>query len=104
MLFTRALILTVMTTPALAAGSLSPVEQAIVKHADAHNREALALLERVVNINSGTLNLAGVRAVGDVFRGELDALGFTTRWEDGAPYQHAEVEYIRRVTGKETAK
>ena len=40
----------------------------------------MALLERVVNINSGTLNLAGVRAVGRVFQQELEKVGFTARW------------------------
>jgi len=44
--------------------------------------EAVALLTRVVNLPSGTLNVAGVRAVGAVFRRELDLLGFTTRWVD----------------------
>ena len=39
-------------------------EQQIAKAVDARNSEALALLERIVNINSGTMNLAGVRAVG----------------------------------------
>ena len=56
---------------------------------DAQNDDALALLERVVNINSGTQNLAGVRAVGDVFRAEFDALGFKTRWVDGAALHRA---------------
>src|SRR6185436_20776837 len=32
---------------------------------------------------------AGVRAVGEVFRGELQALGFTCRWVDGAPFNRA---------------
>ena len=34
----------------------------------------------MVDINSGTMNHAGVRAVGDVLGAELAALGFTTRW------------------------
>ena len=67
----------------------STAERAIIQQVDAHNAEGVALLERLVNINSGTLNLAGVRAVGAVLRSELDALGFITRWEDGAPYQRA---------------
>jgi glutamate carboxypeptidase len=67
----------------------SPTEQAITKAVDAHNAEALALLEKVVNINSGTRNFDGVRKVGDVFRAELEALGFTTQWIDGAPFQRA---------------
>ena len=64
--------------------SVSPDERAIVEFIDKHNDEAIALLERVVNINSGTQNLEGVRQVGAVFRAELDALGFKTQWVDGA--------------------
>ena len=56
---------------------------------DAHNADALALLERIVNINSGTMNFAGVRKVGDALRAELDALGFKTRWVDGASFRRA---------------
>jgi glutamate carboxypeptidase len=67
----------------------SPVERAIVSAVDAGNGEALALLERSVNINSGTHNFAGVRAVGDLFRKEFDALGFKTTWVDGAPFKRA---------------
>ncbi|MCZ6617989.1 MAG: M20/M25/M40 family metallo-hydrolase, partial [Gammaproteobacteria bacterium] len=66
------------------AADLSPMEQAIVEHVDARSSAALDLLERTVNINSGTMNFAGVRAVGQVFRAEFDNLGFRTRWEDGA--------------------
>lgn len=72
-----------------AAQTLAPAERAIVRAVDTRNDEGLALLERIVNINSGTMNLAGVRAVGDVLRKEFDALGFTTRWVDGAGFQRA---------------
>ena len=71
------------------AAELTPAEQSIVRAVDAHDAAARALLERVVNINSGTENLAGVRRVGDVFRAEFDAIGFTTRWVDGASWQRA---------------
>jgi glutamate carboxypeptidase len=64
-------------------------ERAIAAYVDAHNGEALALLERVVNINSGTQNFAGVREVGAIFRASLDGLGFKTRWIDGAAFQRA---------------
>ena len=56
---------------------------------DANNQQALSLLERVVNINSGTMNVAGVRAVGDIFTNELRSLGFSTRWESEAPLPRA---------------
>src|ERR1019366_8969072 len=64
-------------------------EQAIVRAVDTRNADALALLERVVNINSGTQNLTGVRDVGAIFRAELDGLGFRTSWVDGASWQRA---------------
>ena len=78
---------------ALAAGGGQrgdPDRAAVVTaYVDGHNRDALALLERVVNINSGTHNFDGVREVGRIFRAELTALGFTTEWIDGAPWQRA---------------
>lgn len=64
-------------------------EHAILRAVDAGNADALALLERIVNINSGTQNLEGVRAVGAVLRAEFDALGFETRWIDGAAWRRA---------------
>ena len=43
---------------------------------------AIALIERTVNVNSGTLNVAGVRRVGELYRPLLDSLGFTVRWAE----------------------
>ena len=74
---------------AAAQAPLSPTERQIARYVDDHNNEALALLERVVNINSGTMNFAGVREVGRLFRAELDALGFGTRWIGGEPFGRA---------------
>jgi len=69
--------------------SVSAAERAIVQAVDKHNDEGFKLLERVVNINSGTMNFEGVREVGKIFRAELDALEFKTRWVDGAPFKRA---------------
>src|SRR5450759_2119588 len=79
----RPMIFRVAFTLALLASSLSAAtvsrisstEGTLVKYIDLHNDEGLALLERVVNINSGTHNLAGVREVGRIFRAELDSIG-----------------------------
>jgi len=71
------------------AGTLSPDERALAAHVDTHNAESLALLERVVNINSGTQNFDGVREVGRVFAAELERLGFHTQWVDGAAFKRA---------------
>jgi glutamate carboxypeptidase len=67
---------------AQARSRLSPEEQKIVNYIDAHSVEAVSLLERVVNIESATQNVAGVKQVGEVFRGEFAALGLTARWID----------------------
>jgi glutamate carboxypeptidase len=77
------------TVAAQSTATLSSTERAIAAAVDAHNGEALALLERLVNINSGTMNFAGVRQVGDVLRAQFDALGFATRWVDGAAFHRA---------------
>jgi glutamate carboxypeptidase len=69
--------------------TLSATERTLVKSVDAHNANALALLIKIVNINSGTMNFAGVRQVADVLSAQLDSLGFRTRWVDGAPFHRA---------------
>ena len=71
------------------SSGLSPLERSTARAVDSHNAEALALLERIVNINSGTMNLAGVRAVADVLRPQFESLGFKTRWVDGASFKRA---------------
>ncbi len=68
---------------------LTDVERRIVEHVDAHNDEALALLERTVNINSGTMNFEGVREVGRVFGEAFEDVGFETRWVDGEHWERA---------------
>jgi glutamate carboxypeptidase len=70
-------------------GSLTAAERALTAFIDADNAQALALLEKVVNINSGTMNFAGVRAVGAALRPEFDALGFRTEWVEGASFERA---------------
>src|SRR5689334_16577769 len=79
----RAVIAAVCAAAVAPAPALDSTERAVLAAVDAHNADGLALLERVVNINSGTQNAAGVRAVGQIFRSELDALGFKTEWIDG---------------------
>lgn len=81
--------LVMITTTGLAQGGLSPEETRMAAFIDRSNAEALTLLERVVNINSGTQNFAGVREVGKVFQQEFDALGFKTQWVDGTPFKRA---------------
>jgi glutamate carboxypeptidase len=62
------------------APALSAAERRIAAHVDREAADAVRLLEHTVNINSGTLNLAGVRRVHDVMAPEFEALGFEVRW------------------------
>lgn len=87
-------------TAAPRAAALAPVERAVVRAVDARAAASLALLRQIVDVNSGTLNPAGVRRVGDVLRAQLDSLGFATRWVDGAPFGRAgHLVAERRGTG-----
>jgi glutamate carboxypeptidase len=76
--FAMVLALSAATVPASAA--LSQQEQRIVTAAEAETARAIALLEKLVNINSGTMNAAGVEQVGRIMMEELEALDFSTRW------------------------
>ncbi len=60
--------------------NLKAPEVNIIAKVKADMPQTMDLLKEVVNINSGTLNQAGVRAVGDVFKREFDAMGFVTEW------------------------
>jgi len=62
------------------SSGLSKVEKTIQTYVNKHTEEAINLIEKVVNINSGTLNIDGNKAVGEIFQTELDQLGFTTYW------------------------
>ena len=75
-----ALALLCATTATADGQSLSSSERKMRDWIQAHTAEQTAFLEKVVNINSGTFNLAGVKAVGDEFAREFQALGFETRW------------------------
>ena len=52
----------------------------MVLYLQENKQEQIDFLEKTVNINSGTLNLKGVKEVGMLYKEELDALGFKTRW------------------------
>lgn len=77
-----------LVAPAVHA-DVSERETQIVEFIEAHQNDSVALLEDVVNINSGTMNFAGVRKVADAFAPKFAALGFKTRWIDGAPFKRA---------------
>ena len=71
-------------TPAFA--QLSAAEQKMAATVDAEYERHIALLEKMVNQNSGTMNFAGVETISQMMRVELEPLGFTVVWK---PMQQA---------------
>ncbi len=64
------------------AQKLSKTEKRIVNLVETNDKEAILLLEKIVNINSGTLNLEGVKKVGDIFSEEFKNIGFSPVWKE----------------------
>ncbi|HMJ93161.1 MAG TPA: M20/M25/M40 family metallo-hydrolase [Allosphingosinicella sp.] len=74
------LLLFLAITAAPAQARLAANEQKIVRTVEAEKDRSISLLERLVNQNSGSLNQAGVEAVGRMMRSELEPLGFEVKW------------------------
>jgi glutamate carboxypeptidase len=87
-------------TGAAASRTLSGTENRIVAAIDAHTEPALALLAETVNVQSATENLAGVRAVGDIYAREFRALGFETKWVELPPAMHRAGHFVATHRGK----
>ncbi|HCM48496.1 MAG TPA: peptidase M20 [Colwellia sp.] len=64
-------------------------EQAIVKQVTLGLPQALKDIEQAVNINSGSMNLAGVEQVGLLANQQLSAIGFEVQWLDGSAFNRA---------------
>ena len=90
-LLAASLALLLMAAPPVRAEPLTPVEQALVQSVRGENDRALDLLKETVDINSGTMNFAGVRRVGEVFAREFRELGFQVEWVEGAGFGRAVV-------------
>lgn len=71
-------------------------EMGIVKAVDADLPQAISGLKASVNINSGTMNFDGVRAVGDQYITQLTALGFDAKFVDGSGFGRAGHVVARR--------
>ncbi|WOK08459.1 M20/M25/M40 family metallo-hydrolase [Imperialibacter roseus] len=70
-------------------GQVSKAEKHLVKYIDQHNNQALQLLEEIININSGTMNFNGVKAVADVLMPRFKALGMEVEWKEGSAWNRA---------------
>ncbi|HEX6603877.1 MAG TPA: M20/M25/M40 family metallo-hydrolase [Sphingomicrobium sp.] len=65
-----------------AAAELSRSERVMLTTVDAEQARTVAMLQRWVDQNSGTMNIAGVEAMRRLVEPEFAAIGFTTEWID----------------------
>lgn len=96
-------LLAALALPTTAAAQLTPQEQAMTAAVDSGRADALALLSRMVNENSGTMNHDGVRKVGAMVAKEFEALGFDTEWVE-APGTNRAGHLVARHVGDGTGK
>ena len=74
-------VLAILLSFSTQAQKLSRLEKKILTQVENNSDDAILLLEKVVNINSGTLNLKGVKKVGAIFSDEFKNIGFTPTWK-----------------------
>lgn len=86
-LVVAALAAAFLATPA--AAKLTPAEAKMQATVEAEHERTIALLEKLVEQNSGTMNFVGVDAVGRMMRAELEPLGFTIAWKPMAAANRA---------------
>ncbi|MBC9796644.1 M20/M25/M40 family metallo-hydrolase [Sinomicrobium weinanense] len=84
--------------------NMSRTEKKIAKTIATNMEEQLKFTEKVININSGTMNHKGVREVGDVFRQAFDDIGFNTRWIDMPEEMSRAGHLFAEVPGKKGKK
>jgi len=84
---------------------ISTAELKVIQTIETNNEEAISFLEKIVNINSGTMNHKGVKQIGMVFRDAFDEIDFQTNWIDlsevnRSGHLFAETKKNQNTTGK----
>ncbi len=80
MKLTAFLSLLLLSIASPAEARLTAQERRMSQVVEQEKDRSIQLLERLVNQNSGTLNLPGVEAVAQMLRPEFEQLGFEVRW------------------------
>ncbi len=103
----RKLLLSLLL-PALAATpgytQLTAPEKKAIAYVNTHMSAAMQLLIETVNINSGTLNIEGVKKVGSLYAHELEKLGFTIEWVNEPDSLHRAGHLVATHVGKKGKK
>jgi glutamate carboxypeptidase len=94
------LLPSLLTLTLSAHAQLSPTERQLTDYVDAHIDASIRLLINSVNINSGTLNIEGVKKVGALYAHELQQLGFTIEWVNEPDSLHRAGHLVATHRGK----
>ncbi|MEW6989824.1 M20/M25/M40 family metallo-hydrolase [Colwelliaceae bacterium 6441] len=78
-----------LTSMASSDQLLSEREKLIVEQIKADLPQTLNDLKQAVNINSGSMNFTGVKAVGQLMIQQLTDIGFTAKWLEGSQFNRA---------------
>ena len=87
-----------------AKAQLSHPEKKAIAFINDHMDATMQLLINTVNINSGTLNIAGVKKVGDIYGAALEKLGFTIEWVAEPDSLHRAGHLVATHKGKKGKK
>lgn len=74
------LLIVICTSLNAKAQKLNSTEKKIIDAVNKQLPQTFKTLEEIVNINSGTMNVKGVRASGETLRAAFEKLGFTVEW------------------------
>jgi glutamate carboxypeptidase len=83
---------------------LTVPEKKAIAYINDHMDATMQLLITSVNINSGTLNIPGVKKVGDLYAKELEKLGFTIEWVAEPDSLHRAGHLVATHKGKKGKK
>ena len=79
---------------------LSKPEKKAIDYINTHINDAIQLLTETVNINSGSLNIEGVKKVGEIYTREFKKLGFTVEWVSMTDSMHRAGHLVSTHVGK----
>lgn len=88
----------------LMSQKLTNVEKKLIRTVEENNTEAIAFLEKVVNINSGTLNKEGVKKVGTIFKTAFEQIEFDSKWIEMPSEMNRAGHLFAETTGKKGKK
>jgi glutamate carboxypeptidase len=76
----RIFLLFIFLFTQIAKADNKSIEVQVSRYINTQRQEQLSLLEKLVNINSGTTNTTGIHQIGELLRPQFEELGFKVHW------------------------